>query len=109
MRLVHWLVTAPIALILVIFAVSNRDDVVVTFWPLPLEGVEPLYLVVLVSLVLGLFAGLLIAWLNGWGRRREARSRARRIEALERELAATQAQLPTSQAAQLPTTAARRD
>ncbi|HYM03238.1 MAG TPA: lipopolysaccharide assembly protein LapA domain-containing protein, partial [Stellaceae bacterium] len=104
-----WLVTAPIALILVIFAVSNRDDVVIAFWPLPLEAVEPLYLVVLVSLVLGLFVGLLIAWLNGWGRRREARSQARRIEALERELAATQAQLPTSQAARLPVTAARRD
>jgi uncharacterized integral membrane protein len=95
-RLVHWLVTAPLALVLVIFAVSNREEVTVTFWPLPVVLAAPLYLVVLLSLLAGFLVGALVAWVGGARTRREARARLRRIEALERELAATQAQLPAS-------------
>jgi uncharacterized integral membrane protein len=91
-RVVHWLVTAPLALVVVVFAVSNRDAVTVTFWPLPVRLDAPLYLVVLVALLAGFLFGELVAWINGARARRAARERARRIEALERELAAVQAQ-----------------
>jgi uncharacterized integral membrane protein len=100
--LVHWVVTAPVAVAVVVFAVSNRDAVSVTFWPLPVLIQAPLYLVVLLALVAGFLVGELIAWINAGRARRLARERARRIEALERELAATQAQLasaPASRAA----------
>jgi len=107
-RLIHWLVTAPLALLLIIFAVSNRDSTVVTFWPLPAELAAPLYLIVLLSLLVGFLAGEFVAWINGRRWRREARFRARRIEALERELAATQAQLAAHEGAtRLPAPGAR--
>jgi uncharacterized integral membrane protein len=97
MRLIHWIVTVPAAVVAVIFAVSNRETASVTFWPLPVVLDAPLYLVVLLALLLGFLVGELVAWINAGRARRLARERARRIEALERELAATQAQLPPTQ------------
>lgn len=86
MKLFHWLVTAPLALVLVVFAVSNRARITVTLWPFPFEIDTPLFLAVLLSLLLGLLIGLLIAWLASAPTRRESRARAKRIAALEREV-----------------------
>ncbi|HVA35429.1 MAG TPA: lipopolysaccharide assembly protein LapA domain-containing protein [Stellaceae bacterium] len=86
MKLFHWLVTAPLALILVIFAVSNRARVTVTLWPFPFEIETRLFLVILLSLLIGLLLGLLLAWLASGATRRESRARAKRISALEREV-----------------------
>jgi hypothetical protein len=74
--------------------VSNREYITVTFWPLPITLEAQLYLIVLLTLFAGFLVGEFVAWINGRRWRREARLRARRIEALERELAATQARLP---------------
>jgi uncharacterized integral membrane protein len=93
-KLVHWLVTLPLAVVLVVLAVSNMNVVPVGFWPFGELDTEPLGVVVLAAMVLGFLAGEFVAWINGGGWRREARRRARRIEALERELLATQSQLP---------------
>jgi uncharacterized integral membrane protein len=90
MKLIHWLVTAPLALILILFAVSNRTDVTLYFWPLPVALNAPLWLVVLVALLIGFLIGELIAWINGHHWRRQARQKSRRIEELERQLAAQQ-------------------
>jgi uncharacterized integral membrane protein len=108
-KLVHWLVTLPLAIILVIFAVSNREAVSFSLWPLPLVLETKLYLVVLAALIVGFLVGELVAWINGRHWRREARRRARRIEALERELDATQAKLPKGDAARVPVAVGRRD
>jgi hypothetical protein len=43
---------------------------------------------VLLTLLAGFFLGELMAWMNGHRHRREARQKAKRIEELERELAA---------------------
>lgn len=91
MKLFHWLVTLPLALLLVIFAVSNRESVTVAFWPFPLVVDTRLYLIVLLTLLIGFLIGLAAGWVASWGVRREARQRARRIEALERDLAAAEA------------------
>ncbi len=93
MRLVHWVVTIPAAVILAVFAISNREAVAVALWPLPVAVATPLYFVVLVMLLVGFLAGELVAWINAGRSRRLARERQRRIEALERELAATQKNL----------------
>lgn len=86
MKLFHWLVTAPLALVLVVFAVSNRVVVTITLWPFPFELQTELFLVVLLSLLIGLLLGLLIAWIGGSRARREARANAKRIAALQREV-----------------------
>jgi uncharacterized integral membrane protein len=101
-KLIHWLVTLPVTILAVLFAVSNRDGVVVTFWPIPVAIEAPLYLVVLLALVVGFLVGELVAWINGRHHRRHARRRARRIEELERELGATQAKLPKHEPTRLP-------
>jgi lipopolysaccharide assembly protein A len=81
------------ALVLILLAVSNREMVSLTLWPLPFLVDLPLYLVFFVSLLVGLLIGASAAWIAGGRLRRELRRRRRRIEALERELAATQASL----------------
>ncbi len=91
MRLLSWLVIALLALFAVVFAVSNRDVVTLTLWPFPFALTTQLYLVVLLTVLFGLLVGLLIGWIASWRVRRAARLRARRIEDLERELAAATA------------------
>jgi len=88
LRTFRWVLIGLVALALVIFAVDNRQVVTVSLWPLPIEASMGLYLVVLLTLLAGFPLGELIAWMNGHRWRREARQKAKRIEELERELAA---------------------
>lgn len=94
MRVLFWILVVIVAVVLAAFAVSNHQIVALELWPLPWLLELPLYLAVLGALLLGLLAGALATWAGGRRRRREARAQRRRIAALERELAATQAQLP---------------
>jgi uncharacterized integral membrane protein len=91
-KLIHWLVTAPLALVLVVFAVSNRDEVTVTLWPAPrFEMQTQMFLVVLMALFAGFIIGGFVVWIGSLRRRREARQQARRVEMLEREMAGLRA------------------
>jgi uncharacterized integral membrane protein len=81
-----------IAVVLILFAVSNRETVSVEFWPLPFLADVPLYLLCFLSLLIGTLIGVATAWIAGHRNRRELGARRRRIEALERELMATQSQ-----------------
>jgi putative membrane protein len=94
MKLLFWIFVALVATVLALFAVSNRAAVSLGLWPLPFVLELPLYLAILAALLVGFLVGALAAWIGGRQRRREGRQRGRRIAALERELAATQAQLP---------------
>jgi len=92
MKIVWWIVLALAALLLILFAVSNRETVSVGLWPLPALVELPLYLVVLGTLIVGFFVGELVAWISAWRWRREARRSRVRIAALERELEAERIQ-----------------
>ena len=94
MKQLFWIAVLVIAGVLAWFASSNRQDVTLGLWPFAYAAVVPLYFAMLGSLLAGLVLGALGAWLRGARRRREARRAGRRIEALERELAATRARLP---------------
>jgi putative membrane protein len=96
-KLLFWILVALLAVSLASFAASNRENVALALWPLPFVADLPLYLAMLGTLAAGFVLGALSAWIGGGRRRREARRRARRIAALERELAATQAQLPAAE------------
>jgi uncharacterized integral membrane protein len=96
-----------VAILLILFAVSNRETVSVGFWPLPFLADVPLYLLCFLSLLIGALIGSAVTWTAGHRNRRELRARRRRIEALERELTATQSQLehhPAPAKTQLPVT-----
>ena len=100
MSFVFWSIVLLLAAALALFAGSNREMVALAWWPFGLVLELPLYLALLGAVVLGVLIGAAAAWRAGRRGRREARRRRRRIAALERELTATQAQLPSA-----PTTA----
>ncbi len=105
MRSVFWLATSIAAVVLVPFAIANRAPVSLGLWPLPFLLETPVYLLVLLTLLAGFVIGVGTAWIPGRRVRRELRRQRRHVEALERELAATQAQLvnqPDSGGSRLP-------
>ena len=93
MKILFWIFVLIVALVLALFAVSNRETVSLGFWPVPFLVEIPLYAAVLAALAVGFLIGEFAAWIAGRRWRREARRRARRITALESELRATQSQL----------------
>jgi len=88
-RFIYWFITALVALVVVVFAVSNRAVVTLALFPLPAELQAPLYLVVIVAMILGFFVGACVAWLGAGKHRREARHLRRRIDRLQHDVAKT--------------------
>nr|WP_211112232.1 LapA family protein [Azospirillum soli] len=86
-----WIITLPIALVAVLFAISNRDLVTLSLWPLPFTLEAPIYLATLLALLVGFVAGGFITWNAQRRHRRRARRGAERVFYLERELKETQA------------------
>jgi uncharacterized integral membrane protein len=85
-RYLSWIITIPVALVVVSFAVSNRDPVELALWPLPNTLVAPTYLAALIALLVGFLLGGLIAWSAQRRYRGRARVRGSRVAELEREL-----------------------
>ena len=96
MRALYWAVTFAVAIFVMLFAVSNRATVPLALWPLPFEIDLPAYLLVLAALLVGFVIGAVGAWIGGYRVRRELWKRRRHIAALERQLAATQSRLESS-------------
>jgi uncharacterized integral membrane protein len=94
MRRLSWIITIPFTLIVVVFAINNRDPVMVSLWPLPWIAELPLYLVVLGSLLVGFLVGAAIAWLSAGRRRHEARVTAERLRGMSAELTKLKRQQP---------------
>ncbi len=74
MRILYRAVFLVIAIILILFAVSNRETVSVGFWPLPFLADVPLYLLCFLSLLAGALIGLAVTWMAGHRNRRELRA-----------------------------------
>lgn len=98
MKLLSWIVLAIVAVVLILFAISNREAVSVGLWPLPALVELPLYLVLLGTLIVGFIVGELAAWVRAWRWRREARRGRERIVTLEREIEAERARRAVSPA-----------
>ena len=70
------LITLPLLLIVVLFAVLNRKLVPVNFWPFPIAVEVPLSAVAFGAFFLGAVCGGLAVWLGGVRKRRRERLRA---------------------------------
>jgi putative membrane protein len=92
-RILYRAIILAAAILLILFAVSNRETISLELWPLPFLVDLPLYLLFFLSLLVGAVIGASAARIVGRGTRRELRRHRRRSEALERELAATHSQL----------------
>lgn len=85
-RLISWLLGLPAAVVVVLFALSNRGTVTMGLWPFA-DGLEvPAYAAALVPLALGLILGLACGGLGALRARAAAAVLRRRVQSLESEL-----------------------
>jgi uncharacterized integral membrane protein len=90
-RIVAALVLVPLAVLIIAFAVANRQDVTVSLDPFnasaPAASVTlPLFALVIVLLILGVVIGGIAAWLRQARWRRTARRLEREVAALRGEI-----------------------
>lgn len=104
-KLAATVVTLPITLAVVLFAVSNRHVVALEFWPLPGSLEIPLYAVGLVTMVFGFLMGGVIAWLGAGESRQRARAAERDARGLEAKLADARVEVDKARALTSSTTA----
>lgn len=76
-----------IALLVISFAVTNRESVVLELWPLPLDVPVPVYLLTFGAALAGFLFGGIVAWSSGHKWRRRARQQASEVTILKGELA----------------------
>lgn len=69
MRFIRVVIGAILLLLLVVFAIANRQGITVSLDPLPFAITLPLYLLVFIVFLAGLCLGALLQWLGGFGRR----------------------------------------
>ncbi|HZH29011.1 MAG TPA: lipopolysaccharide assembly protein LapA domain-containing protein [Azospirillaceae bacterium] len=91
LRLLSLLVTVPLTLAVISFALSNRQETAVGLWPLPSALEMPVWFLGLSALVVGFAAGGFVSWLGGHARRVRGHRLERRVRELERTLAETEA------------------
>src|SRR5882757_1726066 len=94
-RIVGWVVLVPLCLVLIVFALANRQLVVLNFNPLvPSEALTtpgvgvPLFLVLFGVLLFGIVLGGVATWFAQAPHRRDERRYRRETERLSREVAA---------------------
>ena len=100
--LLSLLVAFPFTAVVILFAVSNRQQVEVGLYPLPFTVAMPLYLLVLGAALLALVGGALTAWLLGHRARVTARKNAKRLQSVEQELAHMRMQILSSASSDKP-------
>ena len=54
MRFLYWIISIPLAVLIAVFAVSNRTAVTLSLWPLPYEVDLPLFLPIMVAFLMRL-------------------------------------------------------
>jgi uncharacterized integral membrane protein len=111
-KLVFWLVLVPLAIVILMFAVANREIVTVSFDPFsstrPAASVSvPLFVLIFSLVILGVIIGGIAAWLGQSGYRRAARLRHSDVAALRREIETLNTRLADPIDAARPDAAAR--
>jgi uncharacterized integral membrane protein len=91
-RILSWIVAAPIVILVLLFAVSNREPITLRLLPFPLDLTMPIWLLTLIVLFVGFLLGAIVTWIGDRRRRRETRLLIRRAAELEQSLAAAQKQ-----------------
>ena len=90
LRILSFLILAPLAVLLVVFCVANREAVPVSFDPIgtmPQFAFEaPLFVLLLGGIIVGLLLGGLGTWMTQGHYRTKASNRRREIENLRHEV-----------------------
>lgn len=88
MKIFYWLITVPVILLCVFFAVSNRQDVTVDLWPLDYIMTSPLYVMTLGAFFCGFLFGALMFWVSSLRHRWERHRLSREVAKLKTQLEA---------------------
>ena len=96
-RLVFWLLVLILSLVIIVFAVNNRQAVELDLWVYHTPAI-PLFAVALAGIFIGFIWGGLVAWVSAGKSRQRARDLYRRVETDEREKATLRRQIEKLQA-----------
>ena len=92
MRLLKYLILAPAAALILVFAFANREPVTIYFDPIGGHGLDPVqapeYAALLLVMALGVVAGSAATWIGQGPRRRAARQAEAEAARLRQELQA---------------------
>jgi putative membrane protein len=87
------LIALPLLLLLVLFALSNRQPVSLHVWPTDYAATLPLSLAVLASMAIAFLAGGLLVWVSELVQRRRARRAEHAVRLLEAQVQELKARL----------------
>ncbi|WP_149538466.1 LapA family protein [Siccirubricoccus phaeus] len=85
--MVRLILLAPLLILLVLFGLSNREEVALRLWPFDLAWAAPLSVAVLLIAAVFFLFGAFIAWAAALPYRRRAKALENTTRILERELA----------------------
>jgi uncharacterized integral membrane protein len=88
------LIALPLLLLLVLFALSNRQPVPLRLWPTDYTVEPPLSLAVLCGMAVAFLAGGLLVWISALAQRRRARRAEQTVRLLEAQVQELKARLP---------------
>jgi lipopolysaccharide assembly protein A len=88
------LIALPLLLLLVLFALSNREPVRLGLWPTDYSLVVPLSLAVLGGMAVAFLVGGLLVWVSALAQRRRARRAEQTVQLLEAQVQELKARLP---------------
>lgn len=86
MAFIRWILSLVIAVVAVLFALGNRDDIPFTWSPLHDPVTLPVFVPVLIALLGGFIAGGFVVWVNAAPIRAERRRQRKQIAKLEEDL-----------------------
>ena len=86
MRTLNSVLAVVFALLVILFAVSNRTEVDITLWPFPFQATMGVYAVVLIAVLVGFLCGMIATWLMQAPHRRERKRLRGRVKDLEDSL-----------------------
>jgi lipopolysaccharide assembly protein A len=89
----RWILLLPLLVLLVLFGLSNRQEVALGLWPFDLTWAVPLSVAVLLIAALAFLLGALVAWAAGLPQRHRARRTQAAAGLLQAEIAELRGQM----------------
>jgi len=93
LKIIFWLVIAPMIVVVTVFSVVNRHVMTVDLWPLDMTANVRIFVVVLGALVIGVLWGGLGIWITGANGRCRARAASRRADVVENQASQAKAKV----------------
>jgi lipopolysaccharide assembly protein A len=96
LRILRWVIAAPLLLVLVLFALSNTTTLKLGLWPTDYSIEWPASMVILVAMAIAFLAGSFVVWVSELGQRRRARRAEHALALLEDQVKGLKATLEQS-------------